>query len=40
LRQTWHPDLASDPSEKEIREQRMKQINAAWEILANKRAQA
>ena len=40
LRQTWHPDLASDPSEKGIREQRMKQINAAWEILANKRAQA
>ena len=40
LRQTWHPDLASDPSEQGIREQRMKQINAAWEILANKRAQA
>ena len=40
LRQTWYPDLASDPSEKGIREQRMKQINAAWEILANKRAQA
>jgi hypothetical protein len=40
LRQTWHPDLASDPSEKGIREQRLKQINAAWEILANKRALA
>ena len=40
LRQTWHPDLARDPSERGIREQRLKQINAAWEILANRRAQA
>ena len=39
LRQTWHPDLARDPSERGIREQRLKQINVAWEILANKRAQ-
>ena len=40
LRQTWHPDLARDPSERGIREQRLKQINVAWEILANKLAQA
>jgi len=40
LRQTWHPDLARDPSERGIREQRLKQINAAWETLANRRPQA
>ena len=39
LRQTWHPDLARDPSEREVREQRMKQINVAWDILAAKPAQ-
>jgi hypothetical protein len=39
LRQTWHPDLAHDPSEREVREQRMKQINVAWDILAAKPAQ-
>jgi hypothetical protein len=38
LRQTWHPDLARDPSEREVREQRMKQINVAWDILAVKPA--
>jgi len=38
LRQTWHPDLARDPSEREIREKRMKQINVAWDILAAKPA--
>jgi hypothetical protein len=40
LRQTWHPDLARDPSERGIREQRLKQINVAWEILSNRRPQA
>ena len=39
LRQTWHPDLARDPSERELREKRMKQINVAWDILAAKPAQ-
>jgi hypothetical protein len=38
LRQTWHPDLARDPSEREVREKRMKQINVAWDILAAKPA--
>jgi hypothetical protein len=38
LRQTWHPDLARHPSEREVREQRMKQINVAWDILAAKPA--
>ncbi len=39
LRQTWHPDLARDPSDREVRERRMKQINVAWDILAAKPAQ-
>ena len=38
LRQTWHPDLARDPTEREVREKRMKQINVAWDILAAKPA--
>ena len=38
LRQSWHPDLARDPSEREVREQRIKQINVAWDILAAKPA--
>jgi len=39
LRQTWHPDLARDPADREVREQRMKQINVAWDILGAKPAQ-
>jgi hypothetical protein len=38
LRQTWHPDLAHDNSDREVREKRMKQINVAWDILAAKPA--
>lgn len=38
LRQTWHPDLAHDNSDRQVREQRMKQINVAWDILAVKPA--
>jgi len=40
LRQTWHPDLARDPAERETRERRMKQINVAWDILAPKPARS
>ena len=40
LRLSWHPDHASDPSNRELRELRLKQINAAWEILAGKPVQA
>lgn len=38
LRLSWHPDYASGPQDRELRELRMKQINAAWEILNGRRA--
>ena len=34
----WHPDHASGQGDRQMRELRMKQINAAWEIIAGKRA--
>jgi hypothetical protein len=40
LRQTWHPDLASQDDERRIRGLRLKQINVAWDILCGKRASA
>jgi hypothetical protein len=38
LRMSWHPDLAKDEIDRALREQRSKQINAAWEILQGQRA--
>jgi hypothetical protein len=38
LRASWHPDHAAGEADREMRELRMKQINAAWEIIAGKRA--
>jgi DnaJ-class molecular chaperone len=40
LRSSWHPDRASDESDRQLRELRMKQINAAWDILAGKRSES
>jgi hypothetical protein len=40
LRLSWHPDQARDASDRKLRELRMKQINAAWEIIAGRRAEA
>lgn len=37
LRMNWHPDLARDDADRRTRELRLKQINAAWEILGEKR---
>jgi hypothetical protein len=39
LRASWHPDHASGGADRQLREVRMKQINAAWEIIAGKRAE-
>ena len=39
LRQSWHPDLARTEADRQLREIRMKQINAAWEILQGKRGE-
>ncbi|MGE0765857.1 MAG: hypothetical protein AB7L90_05295 [Hyphomicrobiaceae bacterium] len=33
LRQNWHPDLAGDETDRRAREERMKQINAAWDLI-------
>lgn len=37
LRLSWHPDYAEGANDRALREQRLKQINAAWEILAGRR---
>ncbi|MDX2158128.1 MAG: hypothetical protein SFW09_16630 [Hyphomicrobiaceae bacterium] len=33
LRQSWHPDLAGDEADRTLREARIKQINAAWDLI-------
>jgi hypothetical protein len=33
LRLSWHPDLAQNETDRQVREFRMKQINAAWDLL-------
>jgi hypothetical protein len=37
LRQTWHPDRATNDADRRLRELRMKQVNAAWDILSGRR---
>lgn len=37
LRMGWHPDHASDETDKAMREERTKQINIAWDLIAGKR---
>jgi DnaJ-class molecular chaperone len=37
LRLSWHPDHANSPEDRELRELRMKQINAAWDVISGKR---
>jgi hypothetical protein len=36
LRQCWHPDLATDEEDRRLREIRIKQINAAWDLISGK----
>ncbi len=38
LRLSWHPDHAKDAADRQTRELRTKQINAAWEILSEAKA--
>ncbi|MFT3733233.1 MAG: J domain-containing protein [Hyphomicrobium sp.] len=40
LRMSWHPDHARDDADRRYREQRIKQINAAWDLLKTKTAAA
>src|SRR5215475_7175614 len=40
LRLNWHPDHAKDEPDRQMRELRLKQINAAWDILNGVRAEA
>jgi len=41
LRQSWHPDHARDDTDRRLREDRMKQINIAWDLInANREAVA
>jgi hypothetical protein len=40
LRRSWHPDHANGEPDRNLREMRLKQINAAWEIISGKRAEA
>lgn len=37
LRMSWHPDHAGDEQDRLAREERIKQINIAWELIAGKR---
>jgi DnaJ-domain-containing protein 1 len=40
LRMSWHPDHARDEPDRRYREQRIKQVNAAWDLLKTKLAVA
>lgn len=40
LRMTWHPDFARDEQDRQQREARMKQINAAWDMVKCQPAEA
>lgn len=40
LRMTWHPDFARNDEDRRLREARMKQINAAWDMIKPDRADA
>jgi hypothetical protein len=37
LRMTWHPDLAKNEEDRLVREDRIKQINIAWDLICDKR---
>jgi hypothetical protein len=40
LRATWHPDHAVSEEDRQAREERIKQINVAWDLIQDKRVEA
>lgn len=36
LRMSWHPDLANDEDDRQVREHRIKQINLAWDLIKSR----
>lgn len=40
LRTSWHPDHARDDADREVREQRIRQINIAWDLINGERKAA
>lgn len=40
LRMSWHPDYARDEADRQKREDRIKQINAAWDLIKDQRKAA
>ncbi|MDH4982533.1 J domain-containing protein [Hyphomicrobium sp. D-2] len=40
LRMSWHPDHARDDADREMREQRIRQINIAWDLINGERKAA
>lgn len=40
LRQCWHPDLAANEEDRRLREIRIRQINAAWDLISGKQMSA
>ncbi len=40
LRMSWHPDYARDETDRQKREDRIKQINAAWDLIKEQRKAA
>jgi len=39
LRAMWHPDLATSDDDRDMRDQRIKQINVAWDLITGKRVE-
>ena len=37
LRMSWHPDHARDEDDRRVREERIRQINIAWDLITAKR---
>lgn len=40
MRQTWHPDLAKNDADRRAREERIKQINSAWDLVRRRAQEA